>query len=150
MRKRLFIGLAAGLAAAFALGGVAQAGDGGRPFTVALSGAAEVPGPGDPDASGTASLSLNPGREEVCLDVDWADVDGTVTAAHIHVGDATVAGPVVVPLFSGAFAGTDSVSGCVDADRELILEIIRNPENYYVNVHSIPGFAAGAIRGQLG
>ena len=42
-------------------------GDGGRPFTVALTGAAERPGPGDPDGSGTARLSLNPGQEEVCF-----------------------------------------------------------------------------------
>lgn len=42
-------------------------GDGGRPFTVALTGAAERPGPGDPDGSGTARLSLNPGQEEMCF-----------------------------------------------------------------------------------
>jgi len=150
MRKRLFIGLVAALAATFALGGAAQADGGGRPFTVWLSGAAEVPGPGDPDASGTASLQLNPGQEEVCLDIDWADVDGTVVAGHIHVGTATEPGPVVVPLFTGTMlAGTDDVSGCVAADRDLILDIMRNPENYYVNVHSTT-FPAGAVRGQLG
>jgi hypothetical protein len=150
MRKRLFIGLVAALAATFALGGAAQADGGGKPFTVALSGASEVPGPGDPDASGTASLRLNPGQEEVCLDIDWAAVDGTVFAGHIHVGTATQAGPVVVPLFTGSFAGTDSVSGCVAADRDLVLDIMRNPENYYINVHSTPNFPPGAIRGQLG
>ena len=150
MRKPLFIGLVTGLAATLVFAGAAQAEDGGRPFTVPLSGAAEVPGPGDPDASGTASLRLNPGREEVCLDIDWADVDGTVFAGHIHVGTADAAGPVVVSLFSGAFTGTDSVSGCVAADRELILAIMRDPDNYYVNVHSLPSFPAGAVRGQLG
>ena len=45
----------------------AAADDGGRPFTVALTGAAERPGPGDPDGSGTATLRLNPGQEEVCF-----------------------------------------------------------------------------------
>jgi hypothetical protein len=150
MRMRLFIALAAALAATFALAGIALADDGGRPFTTALSGAAEVPGPGDPDATGTASLQLNPGQQEVCLDISWADVDGEVFAGHIHAGTATVAGPVVVTLFTGSFAGTDSVSGCVAADRALILDIIRNPENYYVNVHSRPNFPGGAVRGQLG
>lgn len=150
MRKRLFIGLVATLAATLTFGGAAQADGGGRPFTVELSGAAEVPGPGDPDASGSASLRLNPGQEEVCLDIDWADVDGTVFAGHIHVGTATQAGPVVVSLFSGSFAGTDGVSGCVTADRELVLDIMRNPDNYYINVHSMPTFPAGAVRGQLG
>ena len=150
MRMRLFIAVIAALAATFALAGIALADDGGKPFTTALTGAAEVPGPGDPDATGTASLRLNPGQEEVCLDISWADVDGTVFAGHIHAGTATVAGPVVVTLFTGAFAGTDSVSGCVSADRALILDIIRNPENYYVNVHSRPNFPGGAVRGQLG
>ena len=150
MRMRPFIALLAALAATFALAGIALADGGGKPFTIALTGAAEVPGPGDPDATGTASLQLNPGQQEVCLDISWAAIDGEVFAGHIHAGTATVAGPVVVTLFTGAFAGTDSVSGCVAADRELLLEIIRNPQNYYVNVHSRPNFPGGAVRGQLG
>ncbi|WP_109208824.1 MULTISPECIES: CHRD domain-containing protein [Microbacterium] len=149
MRRQLIMGAVAGLVAALAFAGVAQADDGGRPFTVTLTGAAEVPGPGDPDASGTASLRLNPGQGEICLDIEWADIDGMVTAGHIHAGEATVAGPVVVPLFAGGLDGTDSVSGCVAADRGLILDIIRDPDGYYVNVHSSV-FPAGAIRGQLG
>ena len=124
--------------------------DGGRPFTTALTGAAEVPGPGDPDASGTASLTLNPGQGEVCFDINWAKIDGEVFAAHIHRGSAAVAGPVVVTLFTGAFAGTGSQSDCVVADRDLLRAIIQNPEGYYVNVHSRPNFPGGAIRGQLG
>ncbi len=34
------------------------AADGGRKFTTTLTGAAEVPGPGDPDGSGTQQLLL--------------------------------------------------------------------------------------------
>jgi hypothetical protein len=150
MRMRLLITLATALAATFALAGIALADGGGRPFTTGLTGAAEVPGPGDPDASGTASLQLNPGQGEVCLDISWANIDGEVFAGHIHAGSATVAGPVVVTLFTGAFAGTDSVAGCVAADRQLLLDIIQNPQNYYVNVHSRPNFPGGAVRGQLG
>jgi CHRD domain len=150
MRMRHFIALAAALAATFALAGIALADGGGKPITTALTGAAEVPGPGDPDASGTASFRLNAGQGEVCFDASWANIDGEVFAGHIHAGTATVVGPVVVTLFTGAFAGTDSVSGCVAADRALILDIIRNPANYYVNVHSRPNFPGGAIRGQLG
>ena len=36
--------------------------DGGRRFTVVLTGAEEAPGPGDPDGIGIAILRLNPGR----------------------------------------------------------------------------------------
>lgn len=61
-----------------------------------------------------------------------------------------MAGPVVVPLFEGMFSGTDEISDCVDVDRDLIAAIRQNPSEYYVNVHSTPGFEAGAVRGQLG
>jgi CHRD domain len=145
MRKFLVVLIV--LAFAFA-GASTFAADGGRPFSTTLTGANEVPGPGDPDASGTASLMLNTGQGEVCFDLAWANIDGTVTAAHIHVGPADVAGPVVVPLFSGSFSGTDSASACVSANRDLVLAIIQNPENYYVNIHSSV-FPAGAVRGQL-
>jgi CHRD domain len=123
--------------------------DGGRPLTTALTGAAEAPVPGDPNASGTASLTLNPGLGEVCFDISWADVDGEVFASHIHVAPAGSPGPIVVTLFTGSFAGTGSQSGCVEADRDLVLAITQNPEAYYVNVHSRPNFPGGAIRGQL-
>jgi CHRD domain len=149
MRRRvLFLAVTLGVVALLAVG--APAYGQGRPFATTLTGAAEVPGPGDPDASGTAVITLNQGQGEVCFDLSWAGIDGTVTAAHIHVGAATEAGPVVVGLFAGAFAGTDSASDCISGvSEELIKAIRQNPENYYVNVHS-DVFPAGAIRGQLG
>jgi len=127
----------------------AFADDGGVKLGAALTGAAEAPGPGDPDASGTASLRLNPGQGEVCFDISWARVDGEVFAAHIHVAPAGAPGPIVVPLFTGSFGGTDSVSTCVEADRDLIRAIIQSPDAYYVNIHSRPNFPGGAVRGQL-
>ena len=42
-----------------------------------------------------------------------------------------------------------SSQGCVAVTRELALEIIRRPADYYVNVHNQP-FPGGALRGQLG
>jgi hypothetical protein len=149
MGARLAI-FVAGLAVALVAAGAAFAGDGGRPLSTTLTGAEEAPGPGDPNATGAADLRLNQGREQICFDVSWADVDGTVFAGHIHVGPPGVAGPIVVGLFEGAFAGTDSASGCVeDVDAATIKAIRRDPSAYYVNVHSVPGFANGAVRGQL-
>lgn len=149
MRRRvLFLAATLAMVAMLAIG--APAYGQGRPLATTLTGAAEVPGPGDPDASGTALITLNQGQGEVCFDLSWVGIDGTVTAAHIHIGDPTVAGPVVVPLFTdAALSGTDSASGCVSASEELIKAIRQNPENYYVNIHS-DVFPAGAIRGQLG
>jgi hypothetical protein len=126
------------------------AGAGGRPLSTDLNGAEEVPGPGDGNASGQIDLRLNQGKGEVCFDISWSQVDGTVYAAHIHEAPAVVAGPVVVPLFSGSFAGTDATSGCVRVDRDTVKAIGQNPGDYYVNVHSTPGLESGAVRGQLG
>lgn len=124
---------------------------GGAPSATDLTGAEEVPGPGDADATGVASLSLNQGQGRVCFDLAWADIDGTVVAAHIHLAPAGVAGPVVVGLLGAtALDGTDSASGCVEGvEPGLVKAIRKEPENYYVNVHSTV-FPAGAIRGQLG
>jgi hypothetical protein len=118
----------------------------GRPLSTVLTGAAEVPGPGDPDATGTASLRVNPGLEQLCFELTAAGIDGDLTGAHVHVGSVTEAGPVVVPL---AAPVEGSSSGCVTVDRELAVAIVSDPASYYVNVHSTV-FPAGAIRGQLG
>jgi hypothetical protein len=119
---------------------------GGRPFETSLTGAAEVPGPGDPDGEGEASLTLNPGTGEVCWELHVTDIVLPASGAHIHVGTASVSGPVVVGLAPPDATGHSS--GCTTADRELILAIIQNPDNYYVNVHSSE-YPAGAVRGQL-
>jgi CHRD domain len=150
MRHRfaaLIVGLALGLVGA----GVAVADNGGRPLSTSLTGAEEAPGPGDPNATGQADLRLNQGQSRVCFDISWADIDGTVSAGHIHIAPPGEPGPIVVPLFEGSFAGTDSISDCVeDVDRDLIKAIRQDPSAYYVNVHSLPDFGGGAVRGQLG
>lgn len=145
----LFACAAAAVLATALIAAPSTAANGGRPLATDLTGAAEVPGPGDPDASGTAHLALNQGQERICFDLAWADVDGTVTAAHIHIGAADEAGGVVVPLFAGSFAGTDSISDCVEVDRALVKQIRQDSAAYYVNVHSTE-YPPGAIRGQLG
>ena len=148
MRRRALLLVAAlGTVGLLAVGAPALAG--GRPLSTTLTGAAEVPGPGDADASGTALITLNEGQGEVCFNLDWAGIDGTVVAAHIHAAPAGVAGPVVVPLFAGAFSGTDSASACISGVSEELSKAIRqDPESYYVNIHSTV-FPAGAVRGQL-
>jgi hypothetical protein len=143
MKKNTVLHLIMVVLAILALTSIAA---GGRPFTTTLTGAAEVPGPGDPDGSGTASLTLNPGLEQVCFELSVSNIALPATGAHIHIGTADVAGPVVVPLTAPDASGTSS--GCVHADRDLILAILQNPEGYYVNVHSTE-FPAGAVRGQL-
>jgi hypothetical protein len=149
---RRILALIAVLVAALATAAVATAGNGGRPLSATLTGAEEVPGPGDADADGKAVLRLNQGRERICFKVSWADVDGTVLVGHIHPGAAGEVNPPLVDLFFGPLPGTGSAGGCSedpDIDRALIKEIRKHPSDYYVNVHST-AFEAGAVRGQLG
>jgi hypothetical protein len=118
--------------------------NGGRPLSATLTGAAERPGPGDPDGSGTANLTLNQGQGEVCFDITVANI-GTITGAHIHVAPVGEPGPIVVD-FDPA---TNGLRNCVSGvDKALIKQIRQNPSGYYVNVHTTE-FRPGAIRGQL-
>lgn len=124
-----------------------------------LKGSEEVPGPGDPDASGFATLQLgNPGSHEICYDLHWENISGenhdasddAVTAAHIHEAGPGVAAPPAVPLFVDQHLPTSSsMSGCVSATPKTIAQINAHPEDYYVNIHS-GEYPSGAIRGQLG
>lgn len=151
MTRRLLFVLAVLVTVSVLVPAVAAADAGGRPFTTGLTGAAELPGPGDPDAVGSASLNLNQGQGTVCFSLSWEEIDGTVTASHIHVGTVSEFGAVVVPLFVDAtFPGTGETSGCTrGVEPDLIKAIRQNPSGYYVNVHSTV-FPPGAIRGQLG
>lgn len=139
--------LAAALAAAAVVGLTVAPGAsaGGRPFSTELTGEAEVnaagvPNQGDLDGVGTAELTINPGRGEVCWSIEVSGVE-PITAAHIHVAPSTTTGPVVVPL-------NPYTEGCTTVSRELAKAIIKDPSAYYVNVHNTP-FPAGALRGQL-
>ena len=121
------------------------AADGGRNFTTTLTGAAEVPGPVDPDGSGAVTITLNHGQGEVCFDLTVSGI-APATAAHIHVGPVGVAGPVVVGLTAPTGG---SSSGCISGvNQDLIKAIIQHPEEYYVNVHNAD-YPSGALRGQL-
>jgi len=116
---------------------------GGRPLSAVLTGANEVPGPGDENGSGTAHVTLNQGQGEVCFDITVADI-APVAAAHIHDAPAGSASAPVVNFDIPA----NGLSGCVGANKDLIKDIRQNPAEYYVNVHNVD-FPPGALRGQL-
>jgi hypothetical protein len=111
-----------------------------------LTGASEVPTPGDPDGTGTATVNLDASKGQVCFDVSVQNIDRPV-GMHIHEGEVGKAGPVVVPLPTPTTTGTPA-TGCVDADNSLIGRIAANPDDFYLNVHTQP-FPNGAVRGQL-
>jgi hypothetical protein len=124
----------------------APAKEGAYTLTTWLSGAAEVPGPGDPDGSGHATIRINYGQGRLCWNLRASDITLPATAAHIHVGGSDVAGPVVVHLSAPSAKGASS--GCSTVDKDLLKQIIENPAGYYVNVHN-SDYPAGAVRGQL-
>lgn len=144
VRRPLSVAIALALTALFTLSVATVSAQPAFTDKIALTGAAEVPGPGDPDATGEAKILIVPANGLVCWQLSWANVDGTVVAAHIHgPASLTEAAGVLVPL------SVDPAKGCTRVDPDLAATIAGDPANYYVNVHSVPLFGAGAIRGQL-
>ena len=115
-------------------------------LTATLAGASQVPGPADPDGSGSARISFADGAENVCFEITVRDI-APATMAHIHGGSAGEAGgPPVVMLEAPS---TGEAKGCVAAPQPIVDAIRANPAAYFVNIHNAE-FPGGAVRGQLG
>ena len=145
--------IAVPVAAAFATSALAQpAAEGGRKYTIELTGEAEVnaagePNKGDLDGTGSATVTINVGQQRVCWDMTVAGI-AQPTRSHIHKAPATTTGGIVVSFFETA--ETADLDGCTTTpiSRDLLKDILQNPQDYYVNVHNAD-FPAGALRGQL-
>ena len=115
-------------------------------FYVSLDGYNEVtsggvPGQGDPDGYGTATLMIDDVAGTISWNIEVFLIGLPVGGAHIHNAASNTNGPIVVD-FSGQLTG----SGLADSD---LAAVLANPTQYYVNVHN-GAFPGGAIRGQLG
>lgn len=143
----------AALVAAVLVVGPAAAG-GPTVLSATLTGDAEVPGPGDDDGTGNATVTLDAAAGTVCFELGWSKIRGP-WGAHIHRGAEGEAGDIVVAFFNTRDLipipkTITSVSGCVrNVDAATIDAIAADPAGFYVNVHN-RRFPAGAIRGQLG
>lgn len=118
--------------------------DGGIILVATLTGAAERPGPGDPDGSGAISITVNPGQKRICYELTVADI-AAPAAAHIHIAPPTDPGPVVIAF---PVPPLGSSSECIDVTSRQAAQLIAKPSDYYFNVHNSE-FLGGAIRGQL-
>jgi hypothetical protein len=115
-------------------------------FTAALAGANEKPNPADANGSGAGQFLVDADKGRLCYALSARNIVLPSLAAHIHKGDASASGPVVIPFTAPNAQGVSS--GCVTADATLLRDIVANPAGYYANVHTSQ-FAAGAVRGQL-
>jgi hypothetical protein len=142
------IALCVGLVLTTALGTMASPAAADDAFLIAhLNGANERPGPGDPDAFGRATITINDATNRLCLTMWWFRVDGTLSGLHIHLAPPTAPGPIVVPFQVPTGISTYQ---CVTVQNEALLDnIAANPGQYYINLHSVPLYPGGAIRGQL-
>jgi len=113
---------------------------GGRPISTTLT-------PVAPNTlgGGTFVARSNIGQGRICWSLTVTGLSG-VTAAHIHYGTGPLATQIAVPFMPSPFTG--SATGCVNAARALVKQILMHPENFYVNVHTTT-YPSGAISGTL-
>jgi hypothetical protein len=103
------------------------------------------PESGDEDGTGHIQMGLYPTKNKICyrLTVDTNTVSQP-TAAHLHEAPAGSAGPARLGLKKPG--GDGSARECRRGlSSGFIRKIKRNPEGYYVDVHT----QDGAVRGQL-
>ncbi len=110
---------------------------------------------GDANGVGAATVMIH-GPNSLCATIIVDNLDLTnpsfATGAHIHAGQASYTGPVVVRLAvpsanGGGNPGTSMI--CNNAVPANTIAAIRtNPEYFYIDVHG-QGLQFGAVRGQL-
>jgi len=102
-------------------------------------------GAGDPNGRGSFTATVD--GNQLCFGITVKNVDQPV-AAHIHKAKPSRPGPVVVPLTQPSGGDPGASSGCVTVDTALARAILKHPNRYYANVHTL-AFPGGAVRGQL-
>jgi hypothetical protein len=149
---RLFVVLAAAVAALLVTP-VANAQE-RTTFVAQLSAENEVPGCPlgvESGARGVAVIQIDEATGEIRYRVVATNLPGTIAGspgAHIHIGSAEDAGPVVQGLvLTGLESGL--VAAGTATNPSLAAAILADPANYYVNVHTTT-CPSGAVRGQLG
>ena len=123
-------------------------------YLVSLNGANEVaPTVGDPDGTAAGIISLDEVTGNISYAIAYANLE-TLADFHIH-GPNGPAG-VTQPVWIGFGIATD-VPGTLTrtvtlaaADLPKITQVLANPANFYLNIHTTPTHPGGAVRGQLG
>ena len=129
------------LAALFATAAAAQRAD----LSVTMTGLQAIPGPGDPDGTGTVEIRVEPNNDRICWTLFARQIDAA-TGARIHRGAEGSAGPPVITLTTPDSSGQSR--GCAAIDETLAREMATGSHRFYVSVLTA-AFPDGAIRGQL-
>ncbi len=135
-------------------------------FTASLNGANERPNPVTTPATGSATFTLSADGNTLTWNVTTTGANN-VFAAHIHVGGAQIAGPIILGLFAGTAASNPAITGSVTraafasplgVSFDGLIALMRGGDTY-VNVHTDNGvaptntgpgdFPGGEVRGQI-
>jgi hypothetical protein len=153
MQRRFSMLFGVGLVAlALLLPATAAAASGDRVFTGVLTGAAEVPAV-QGDGVGSVIVIINAANTKITYVVTYRGLTGPVAASHIHFGDSSVSGPVIIPLKPGRspmigtlYAANLTPAGGIDTFAEAVAAI--KAGNTYVNLHTA-AHGSGEVRAQL-
>ena len=126
-------------------------------YIAALNGANERPTPNTSTATGTATYVLTGNSLSYTITVNG--LSAPASGAHIHVGGASVAGPIVVPYTVASTQTGTVTSGTLDLGNPIVcgstctitgdsLKVLLNNGNAYSNVHNSV-YPGGEIRGQI-
>lgn len=97
---------------------------------------------------GNATVTFDSARQNINVTITVSNLGSPIIASHIHRGAAGVAGDVVLGFTPAQSFTNGTLTGTFPITSDLANEILKDPSNFYVNVHTTacPG---GAARGQL-
>jgi CHRD domain len=142
MSRRAIL-VAAGVLSALWISQLAQAAP--ESFTVALSGAQQVPAVATP-GSGTADITWDPATRVVTWSITYSGLSSDATMAHFHRGAAGKNGPVVIWLSTKGQAPSSPITGTATLTPAQAKAFTAG--DWYINLHS-KDHPAGEIRGQV-
>jgi hypothetical protein len=116
-------------------------------FGAVLTGAQEVP-VRDTPGFGNATVTLDASHTSVNVNMTISGLTTPVNNAHIHKQVPGVSGQPVIDFFPATNLANGRMNTTFAISKELGDDIYRNPEMYYINVHTTQ-FGGGEIRGQL-
>ncbi len=112
-----------------------------------LTGGQEVPPCATP-GFGNATVTFDAARQNITVTITVANLGSPIIASHIHKQVAGVAGDVVLGFTPAASFSNGKLTGTFAITSDLTTQILQNPSNFYVNVHTTQ-CPDGAVRGQL-